>query len=103
MSDLDERLKDIFDNCFGITISGEFIGRVKEATKDIKQAFKDDGWVKHTPLQQRVHGDIEKLMTGQEWFEKFKVLSPTWATGDTTANAFERTYQEVARKAAGIE
>lgn len=126
MSDLDERLKDIFDNCFGVTISGEFVGRVEEATKDIKRAFKDDGWIK-LPLIRGVkiesEMDILRLleqenrfmreksinsMTGKEWYDRFmKSLPPQgddrYVLTDNNSKIDIFEVNMAAKKAAGIE
>jgi hypothetical protein len=82
MNDLDDKLKQIFEDCTeSNTIgyqddSGDEIERdyldIPRAIEQIKQAFKDVGYILLQEKSPARNGKIIPLMTGLEWYNKFK-------------------------------
>lgn len=101
MVELDKKLGEIVDP-YGY--GGEGYG-VRKA-KQIKQAFKDAGWV--GPVEFHATGfsakspkrrsSVEFLMTGQEWYDKFEKELNTYAWSFDEKNSI----LVAAKKAAGM-
>ena len=90
---LDEKLSKFFrDYGLGVGIAED------DVIKQIKRAFKDAGYSKSALASIKAKMDIMGMMTGQEWYDRFKVEfikdETAFYNGDMLA---------VARRAAGIE
>lgn len=94
MSDLDDKLREILDGNFGADYS-DAIAQIKQAFAEHYDAIEKDTLHYVSNL---------KLMTGQEWYERFEhELATPPKSGFTTerVDIFQRA-KEAAKRAAGI-
>lgn len=105
MSDLDEKLFDIIGGVIDMyTIEPELT--FEEAVAQIKQAFADEGYA-HFEGNQEQQAAIanmilgNKVMTGQEWYERFKQAMAEEFEVDVDGASSE-SVTKAAKKAAGV-
>lgn len=109
---IEERLREIFEYKTDVSENYDLyeITNIDEITGQIIQAFKNDGWVKVISHYDRavfnsLGHDREKLMTGQEWFDRFEGELKKNAPRRLTDSGMEllSTVLKSARGASGIE